>query len=64
MGLTGLIAGSGELGDRLDEGIEILKEMSSGIKYLGGKMDLMLDKQDQALGKMDQMRNKQDQIQP
>jgi hypothetical protein len=48
----------------LDEGIEILKEMSSGIKYLGGKMDLMLDKQDQALGKMDQMRNKQDQIQP
>jgi acylphosphatase len=56
------ISTSGEVGDRLDEGIEILKEMSSGIKYLGNRMDMMLDKQDQALGKMDMMLDKQDQM--
>lgn len=54
------ISASGEVGDRLDEGIEILKEMSSGIKYLGSRMDLMLDKQDLMLNKQDLMLDKQD----
>jgi len=80
------VTGPEEVGERLDDGIEILKELVVGIKGIGtgvnnltiglnnlttitkegfenlnGKMDRMLDKQDQALGKMDQMLDKQDQ---
>jgi acylphosphatase len=73
------ITGPEEVGERLDDGIEILKDLvvgvnnlavglnnlttitKEGFENLGGKMDQMLDKQDQALGKMDQMLDKQDQ---
>lgn len=50
------IAGSGEIGDRLDEGIEILKEMASGIRDLGGKMDQMIEKQDDTIGEIKGLR--------
>jgi len=53
-----------ELGDRLDEGVGILKEIlvtvKDGFRDLGGKMDTMLDKQDSMLDKQDSMLEKQD----
>jgi acylphosphatase len=80
------VTGPDEVGERLDDGIEILKELvvgvnglvvgvnnlaiglnnlttitKDGFENLNGKMDQMLDKQDQSLGKMDQMLDKQDQ---
>ncbi|MDF0594169.1 hypothetical protein P0O24_11315 [Methanotrichaceae archaeon M04Ac] len=46
-----------EVGDRLDEGVGILKEIlvtvKDGFRDLGGKMDTMLDKQDSMLDKQD-----------
>jgi len=65
------ISGPSEIGYRLDEGIEILKDIAAGVnnltvitksgfENLGCKMDKMLDKQDQMLGKQDQMLDKQD----
>lgn len=65
------ITGPDEIGERLDDGIEVLKELvvglnnltiitKNGFESLNGKMDQMLDKQDQTLGKMDQMLDKQD----
>lgn len=67
------ISGPSEIGDRLDEGIEILKDIAAGVnnltvitksgfENLGCKMDKMLQKQDLTLGKMDQMLDKQDQM--
>ncbi len=67
------ISGPSEIGDRLDEGIEILKDIAAGVnnltvitksgfENLGCKMDKMLDKQDLTLNKMDQMLDKQDQM--
>jgi len=51
------IVGSDETGDRLDEGIEILKEivvtLKEGFGDLGSKMDSMLEKQDSMLEKQD-----------
>lgn len=70
------ITGPDEVGERLDDGIEILKEMLVSLNNLTaitregldkqdlalGKMDQMLDKQDQMLDKQDQMLDKQDQM--
>ena len=68
------ITGPDEVGERLDEGIEILKEMLTGIKSLtvgvnnltatttdgfdnlDGKMDQMLDKQDETIGEIKALR--------
>ena len=51
------IVGSDETGDRLDEGVEILKEIAITLKEgfgdLGSKMDTMLEKQDAMLEKQD-----------
>lgn len=59
------ITGPDEIGERLDDGIEVLKELVVGLNNLTiitkNGFDHMLDKQDQALGKMDQMLDKQDQ---
>ncbi len=66
------ITGPDEIGERLDDGIEILKDLvvglnnltvitKNGFESLNGKMDQTLDRQDSALGKMDQMLDKQDQ---
>jgi len=53
-----------EMGDRLDEGVEILKEIlvsvREGFSDLGGKMDTLLEKQDSMLEKQDSMLEKQD----
>lgn len=65
------ITGPDEVGERLDDGIEILKELvvglnnlttitKNGFEGLNTKTDTMLDKQDQALDKQDQMLDKQD----
>jgi hypothetical protein len=58
------IVGSDEIGDRLDEGVEVLKEIAVTLKEgfgdLGGKMDSTLEKQDAMLGKQDSMLEKQD----
>jgi acylphosphatase len=56
------ITGPDEVGERLDDGIEILKEMVTSLNSLNGKMDQSLNKQDQMLGKQDQMLGKQDQM--
>ena len=56
------ITGPDEVGERLDDGIEILKEMVTSLNSLNGKMDQSLNKQDQMLGKQDQMLDKQDQM--
>ena len=56
------ITGPDEVGERLDDGVEILKEMVTSLNSLNGKMDQTLDKQDQMLGKQDQMLGKQDQM--
>ncbi len=51
------IVASDETGDRLDEGVEILKEIAFTLKEgfgdLGSKMDTMLEKQDSMLEKHD-----------
>ena len=51
------IIGPEETGDRLDEGVEILKEIAVTLKEgfgdLGNKMDTMLEKQDSMLEKQD-----------
>jgi len=58
------ITGPDETGDRLDEGVEILKEivvtLKEGFGDLGSKMDSMLEKQDSMLEKQDSMLEKQD----
>jgi len=58
------IVDSEEMGDRLDEGVEILKDILVSIREgfgdMGGKMDSMLDKQDSMLEKQDSMLEKQD----
>ena len=58
------IVGSDEIGDRLDEGVEVLKDIlitaREGFRDLGGKMDSMLVKQDSMLEKQDTMLEKQD----
>jgi hypothetical protein len=56
------ITGPDEVGERLDDGIEILKEMVTSLNSLNNKMDQTLNKQDQMLGKQDQMLDKQDQM--
>jgi len=54
------MTGPDEVGERLDDGIEILKELVVGVRAiasnfaeLNGKMEQMLDKQDQMLDKQD-----------
>ncbi len=58
------IVGPDETGDRLDEGVEVLKDIlitaREGFRDLGGKMDSMLVKQDSMLEKQDSMLEKQD----
>ena len=58
------IVGSEETEDRLDEGVEILKEIAFTLKEgfgdLGSKMDYMLEKQDAMLEKQDSMLDKMD----
>jgi acylphosphatase len=54
------ISGPDEIGERLDDGIEILKQMASSLNRLEKKMDQSLDKQDQMLDKQDQMLDKQE----
>jgi Acylphosphatases len=65
------LVGEGETDERLDKGVEYLKElvevardgfgrMDKGFGELGNKMDLMLDKQDKMLDKQDMMLDKQD----
>lgn len=56
------ITGPDEVGERLDDGIEILKEMLVSLNNLTAITREGLDKQDLALGKMDQMLDKQDQM--
>ena len=60
------IVNSDETGDRLDEGIEILKEIAftlkEGFSDLGSKMDSMLENQDSMLEKQDLMLEKQDSV--
>jgi acylphosphatase len=63
------ITGPEEVGERLDDGIEILKRMLDKQDQALGKMDQMLDKQDQTISvlsgmdkKMDRMLDKQDQM--
>jgi len=54
------IVGSEETGDRLDEGVEILKEIAVTLKEgfgdLGNKMDTMLEKQDSTIGEIQGLR--------
>ena len=47
------ISGPDEIGERLDDGIEILKQMASSLNRLEKKMDQSLDKQDQMLDKQE-----------
>lgn len=54
------ISGPDEIGERLDDGIEILKLMASSLNRIEKKMDHSLDKQDQMLDKQDQMLDKQE----
>ena len=58
--------GQGETDSRLDQGVEVLKEILVAVKdmnaNLGGKMDSMLDKQDAMLEKQDFMLDKQDDL--
>ena len=67
------IADGDDFVDRLDTGIEILKDLvagvnsvevavKSGFENLGRKMDTMLDKQDKMLDKQDKMLDKQDKM--
>ena len=58
--------GPGETDSRLDTAADHLKELISAVNNmnnnLGGKMDVMIQKQDQMLDKQDQMLDKQDQM--
>jgi acylphosphatase len=58
------LVGLGETDSRLDQGIEVLKDILVAVKEvntnLGGKMDSMLSKQDAMLDKQDAMLNNQD----
>jgi acylphosphatase len=47
------ISGPDEIGERLDDGIEILKQMASSLNRLEKKMDQSLDKQDQMIDKQE-----------
>jgi acylphosphatase len=47
------ISGPDEIGERLDDGIEILKQMATSLNRLENKMDQSLDKQDQMLDKQE-----------
>jgi len=58
------VVGPGETDSRLDTAADHLKELISAVNNmnnnLGGKMDVMIQKQDQMLDKQDQMLQKQD----
>jgi acylphosphatase len=60
------LVGQGETDSRLDQGIEVLKDILVAVKEvntnLGGKMDSMLSKQDAMLDKQDAMLDKQDDL--
>lgn len=56
------VTGPDEIGERLDDGIEILKQMASSLNRIENKIDQSLDKQDLMLDKQDSMLNKQDQM--
>ncbi len=60
------VVGPGETDSRLDTAADHLKELISAVNNmnnnLGGKMDVMIQKQDQMLDKQDQMLDKQDQM--
>ncbi len=60
------LVGKGETDERLDRGVEYLKELvevtRDGFGELGHKMDTMLDKQDMMLDKQDVMIDKQDMV--
>ena len=47
------ISGPDEIGERLDDGIEILKQMASCLNRLEKKMDHSLDKKDRMLDKQE-----------
>lgn len=47
------ITGPEEVGERLDDGIELLKELVVGFNKMLDKQDQMVDKQDQMLDKQD-----------
>ena len=58
------LTGPDEVGERLDDGIEILKELVVGVKTiasnfveLNGKMDQMLDKQDSTIEEIQKLRS-------
>ena len=46
------VTGPEEVGERLDDGIELLKELVVGINKMLGKQDQMLDKQDATIGEI------------
>ena len=46
------VTGPEEVGERLDDGIELLKELVFGINKMLGKQDQMLDKQDATIGEI------------
>jgi len=58
------LVGQGETDSRLDQGVEVLKEILVAVKdmnaNLGGKMDSTLEKQDAMLDKQDSTLDKQD----
>jgi len=60
------VVGPGETDSRLDTAADHLKELILAVNRmnnnLGGKMDVMIQKQDQMLYKQDQMLDKQDQM--
>jgi len=60
------VVGPGETDSRLDTAADHLKELILAVNRmnnnLGGKMDVMIQKQDQMLDKQDQMLDKQDQM--
>ncbi len=60
------VVGPGETDSRLDTAADHLKELILAVNSmnnnLGGKMDVMIQKQDQMLDKQDQMLDKQDQM--
>jgi hypothetical protein len=49
------VTGPDEVGEPIEDGIEILKVMAASLSSLNGKMDLMLNMQGQTLRKQDQM---------
>jgi acylphosphatase len=60
------LVGQGETDSRLDTAAVLLKDLIGAVNTLGdrlgGKLDIMIEKQDQMLGKQDQMLGKQDQM--